>query len=117
MSLLRAQIFAAWNQFQAISQQYRNAIEIVNDQQQLALLQKIEKSQGKGGDYYSLFTMVTSKSLNKTITQNTFDTEKALAITNELQTAIDELKKQKDSDASNTFFISAIEDYESGCEK
>lgn len=97
--------------FKPVSEKYHEAIQKINDKRQLTQLKKIEESEGKTFNYYSLAVMISAKQINKVISADTFDAEAMMKKVAELETMIAQLK-EVNTDGRNSSFISSAADYQ-----
>ncbi|ENJ3586530.1 DUF3829 domain-containing protein [Salmonella enterica] len=97
--------------FKPVSEKYHEAIQEINDKRQLTQLKKIEESEGKTFNYYSLAVMISAKQINKVISADTFDAEAMMKKVAELETMIAQLK-QSDTDGRNFPFVNSAADYQ-----
>src|SRR5699024_8618077 len=79
--------------FQPVAEFYREAIEESNDRRQLAQLKNIEQREGKTFNYYSLAVMTSAKQINRTISQDKFDTDTVMKKVVDLETLVSQAKE------------------------
>lgn len=104
------------NAFEPAAEKYQLAIQEVNDRRQLEQLKKIEASEGKTLDYYSLATMISAKQLNNLISQDGFDAQAAMKRVDELSGLVDSLKAA-DKGMKNFAYANAAAAYQLAAKK
>jgi len=82
--------------FAAASKKLAGALDEVNDQQQQAQLQELEKEGGRDLSYYHLSVMIQAKDLMKALTQDDADVEKAAAKLDAFEKTVDEMSTTAD---------------------
>lgn len=95
--------------FQPVAESYREAIEESNDRRQLAQLKNIEQREGKTFNYYSLAVMISAKQINRTISQDKFDTDAVMKKVADLETLVAQAKEADKGGMEFSFINSAGE--------
>ncbi|MBA8277351.1 YiiG family protein [Escherichia fergusonii] len=95
--------------FQPVAEFYREAIEESNDRRQFAQLKNIEQREGKTFNYYSLAVMTSAKQINRTISQDKFDTDTVMKKVADLETLVSQAKEADKGGMEFSFINSAGE--------
>ncbi|WP_407657927.1 MULTISPECIES: YiiG family protein [Limnobaculum] len=103
-----SKLVAAYKAFEPASKAFSQSISKINNERQQARLDKMEKEEGKSLNYYSLGIMLDAQTINGMIEEESFETEKPLALVSELQSKIENARPliEEQKKANNMSYMS-----------